>query len=112
MSDDHHDRLEQELLALGRTIVIQPPRDDLAALVLARIDGEDEAAPASGPAPASNPTGSRGRWFAGRRLGWAIAAATVLVLALIPPVRAAVVELLRVGGVMVRQEPPPRRCPR
>lgn len=110
MSDDHHDRLGQELLDLGRTIVIQPPRDDLAALVLARIDGE-KTAPASGTAPGSNPTGSQGRWFAGRRLGWAIAAATVLVLALIPPVRAAMFELLRVGGVVVRQEPAPSTLP-
>ena len=44
-------------------------------------------------------------------LGWAVAAAVVLVLALIPPVRAAVVELLRIGGIVVREEPPPSSPP-
>ena len=53
------------------------------------------------------PAGGRLRRPGRRRLGWAIAAAVVLVLALIPPVRAAVLELLRIGGVVVREEPRP-----
>ena len=46
-----------------------------------------------------------------RRLGWATAAVVVLVLALVPPVRAAVLELLRIGGVVVREVPAPPATP-
>jgi len=94
-----HLDLEDELVALGRTLVTDPPRDDLAGLVLARL-----AAPVS--AEPAEPIRHRAT-LPGRRLGWAIAAVVVLVLALIPPVRAAVVELLRIGGIVVREEPGP-----
>lgn len=103
--------LEQELLALGRSLVTEPPRDDLAALVLARVADDaavapDAAAVAPDAAAVVSPVRRRSR-----RLGWAVAAAVVLVLAVIPPVRAAVVELLRVGGIVVREEPPPSTPP-
>jgi hypothetical protein len=93
------DALERELVALGRALVVDPPPDDLAARVTARV---------SEPAP----TREAGQgWARGasrpRRLAWAAAAAVVLVVALVPPVRAAVLELLHLGGVTVRQEPAP-----
>ena len=100
MSEQDLQELERELLELGRSIVTAPPRDDLATAVLARIEGTGGARPSTRPA-----------WLRGRRLGWAVAAATVLLLALIPPVRAAVLELLRIGGVVVREEPPPSGAP-
>ena len=87
--------LEDELVALGRALVTDPPRDDLADLVLARL---------AAPAGASH---RRVRRPFGRRLGWAVAAAVALVLGLLPPVRAAVVELLHIGGIVVREEPRP-----
>ena len=88
--------LERELVGLGRLLVTDPPRDDLAASVLARVTAPATPAPAVG-APRS----------VRRRLGWALAAAVALALALVPPVRAAVLELLHLGGVVVRQEPRP-----
>lgn len=98
-----HDDLERELVALGRSLVVDPPRPDLADTVLARI-----AAPGAATHPSVRTSTRRPTR---RRLGWAIAAGTVLVLALIPPVRAAVVELLRIGGVVVREEPRPSAPP-
>src|SRR5262245_10339563 len=112
MSEQGFDVLERELAELGRSISIEPPRDDLVATVLARIgtDDPDEVglrlAETAGAGQAAAPSG-RPRWLRGRRLGWAVAAATVLVLALVPPVRAAVLELLHIGGVVVRQQPAP-----
>src|SRR5687767_14170247 len=94
--------LEDELVALGRTLVTDPPRDDLADLVLARLGPLADASPDEQPEPAG-PIGLpvvQAVRPARRRLGWAVAAAVVLVLALIPPVRAAVVELLRIGGIV------------
>src|SRR4051794_29381148 len=103
--------LEAQLVALGRTLVTDQPRSDLAALVLARltvpledpVGGSPEAVDRSPEAVDVSPvrSGRVGR----RRLGWAAAVAVVLALALIPPVRAAVVELLRIGSVVVREEP-------
>jgi hypothetical protein len=98
-----HDDLERELVALGRSLVVDPPRPDLAESVLARI---------ASPEPARRPFGAPStRRPRRRRLGWAIATGIVLVIALIPPVRAAVVELLRIGGVVVREEPRPSLPP-
>ena len=103
--------LERELVALGRALVVDPPRDDLADRVLARLatvpSRDEPGAVPSRDEPVAAATRPPGR----RRLGWAIAAAVVLVLALVPPVRAAVLELLRIGGVVVREEPPPRTQP-
>ncbi|MBC9823145.1 hypothetical protein [Terrabacter sp. MAHUQ-38] len=110
--------LEDELVALGRALVTDPPRDDLAALVLARLEPladartepAEPAEPAEPVAPVALPVTRQARPTP-RRLGWAIAAAVVLVLALIPPVRAAVLELLRIGGVVVREVPSPSSPP-
>lgn len=113
--------LEDELVALGRGLRTDPPRDHLVEDVLARLAvarqdafGHDSQVPrpptdtAAGEAAAVGSTDPAPRHHRmPRRLGWAVAAAVVLVLALIPPVRAAVVELLRIGGVVVREEPTP-----
>jgi hypothetical protein len=136
MPEPGFDILERELVELGRSITTAPPRDDLVDAVLARIgpvagmpevagmpdgagsadsvgsadeDAAEEGADSAGPGTAA--TSAPGRRFGGRRLGWAIAAAVVLLLALIPPVRAAVLELLRIGGVVVREAPAPRGLP-
>jgi hypothetical protein len=105
---DQLDALERELIALGHDLVPDPPRDGLVAAVLARIADEDPGPPLASrripglPRPERRPE---------RRLAWAIAAMVVAVVALVPPVRAAVVELLRIGGIIVREEPPPRPLP-
>src|SRR5690349_5931800 len=114
--------LGAELVALGRTLVTEPPRADLASLVLARlaavqspVQSPESAAepPSERPlhAVATAPTEARPTRVARRRLGWAAAAVVVLVLALVPPVRAAVLELLRIGGVVVREVPSPPATP-
>lgn len=90
--------LEDELLALGRSILTEAPRDDLADTVLARVTAP-EVGSAAPPRPPTR--------VLRRRVGWAVAATVALALALIPPVRAAVVELLRIGGIVVREEPAP-----
>ena len=93
------DPLEVELVALGRTLVVDPPALDLADRVLARIE-EDAAAPR------------------GRRCGAPVSAhpgagrssrpsPPLLVVVLVPPVRAAVLDLFRIGGVTVREVPSP-----
>jgi hypothetical protein len=105
---DHLD-LEAELVALGRALVTEPPGADLATLVLARLDSEPPPVPqldTLAPVPAARPAR-----VMTHRLGWAAAAAVVLVLALVPPVRAAVVELLRIGGIVVREVPTPTTTP-
>jgi hypothetical protein len=86
------DRLDAELRALGQTLVVAAPADDLVEQVLARL-----------PAAAERSAGWRTRR---RRIVAAIIALVILGLGLTPPVRAAVVEWLRIGGVLVRTEPP------
>ena len=117
------DPLEAELIALGRTLVVDPPAVDLAERVLARIaetDREDAGAPA---APTTSPVVvGRSRlsgWLPARLPAWlaslraprrralAAAIAALLVVVLVPPVRAAVLDLLRIGGVTVREVPSP-----
>ena len=99
--------LEDELVALGRALVTDPPRDDLAALVLTRLEPLRDRAELVEPVARVEPAAPRIARPTPRRLGWAVAAAVVLAVALIPPVRAAVLELLRIGGVVVREVPPP-----
>ncbi|HET7800589.1 MAG TPA: hypothetical protein VFL38_09220 [Humibacillus xanthopallidus] len=94
--------LEDELLALGRSILTEAPRDDLAGVVLARVTAREV-----GSAAASRSVTRVVR----RRVGWVVAATVALALVLIPPVRAAVVELLRIGGIVVREEPAPTTTP-
>ncbi|KRB44037.1 MULTISPECIES: hypothetical protein [unclassified Terrabacter] len=106
---DHLD-LEDELVALGRTLVTEPPGADLATLVLARLDAEPPPVPQR-EAVAPVPAAPRPTRVMTHRLGWAAAAVVVLVLALVPPVRAAVVELLRIGGIVVREVPTPAPTP-
>lgn len=103
--------LEDELVALGRALVTDPPRDDLAALVLTRLEPLRDRAELVEPVARVEPAAPRVARPTPRRLGWAVAAAVVLAVALIPPVRAAVLELLRIGGVVVREVPPPSTPP-
>lgn len=89
------DPLEVELLALGRTLVIDPPLPDVADRVLTRI--AQEAAP-------ERPV-RRHRLGGPRRRALVAAVVALLVVVLVPPVRAAVLDLFRIGGVTVREAP-------
>jgi hypothetical protein len=88
------DRLEDELRALGRTLLVDAPPDDVVERVLTRLPQQRRR---------------RGPWAwlraRRRRLVAVIIAAVLLGLGLTPPVRAAVVEWLRIGGVLIRTEP-------
>lgn len=95
-----HD-LEAELRALGRTVTVEPVPDDLADRVLARI-------PARRPHPVRRflrrtVLDARAR----RRLIAVIIAALIVGLLITPPVRAAVIEWLQVGGIVFRSAPAP-----
>src|ERR671915_2201427 len=90
------DQLEDELRQLGRTMVVAAPRDDLVERVLTRLP----ALPRRRRTPWA--------WLLARRrrLVAVIIAVVLLGLGLTPPVRAAVVEWLRIGGVLIRTGPP------
>jgi hypothetical protein len=90
------DQLEDELRALGQTLVVVAPREDLVERVLTRLP----AVPRRRRTPLA--------WLMARRrrLVAVIIAVVLLGLGLTPPVRAAVVEWLRIGGVLIRTEPP------
>ncbi|HEX6055602.1 MAG TPA: hypothetical protein VFY98_07315 [Intrasporangium sp.] len=106
---DQLDALERELIGLGHDLVPDPPPAGLAAAVLDRIADD---APVVAVAERRRPERRRsehGRPT--RRLAWAVAAMVVAVVALVPPVRAAVMELLHIGGVVVREEPGPPPLP-
>lgn len=111
------DPLEEELIALGRTLVVGPVSAHLAERVLARIaeeDGEDAATPAApgtSPVVASRLPAWRGGLRAPGRRALAAAVAALLVVLLVPPVRAAVLDFLRIGGVTVREVPSPSAAP-
>ena len=88
------DVLVAELRALGASMVVEPPAEDLVERVLARIPGERRR--------------TRTRWFRRarrRRLVAVIIALVIIGLGLTPPVRAAVVEWLRIGGVLIQTAP-------
>ena len=89
------DSLEEELRALGRTLVVDPPPDDLVERVLTRL-------------PLRRRRRTPWGWLMARRrrLVAVVIAVLILGLGLTPPVRAAVVEWLRIGGVLIRTEPP------
>lgn len=89
------DDLERALVDLGRALVTEPPPEDLVEQTLLRLGAEQGA----------RQTAERTR--VRRRLAGATAALAVLVVAAVPPVRAAVLDLLRIGAVVVRQEPAP-----
>jgi hypothetical protein len=82
------DRLTAELRALGRQLDV-PPARDVTATVRARL---------TSPAPRRRPL-----------LRYALVALIVLLSAIlaVPPARAAVLDFLRIGGVVVRSEPGP-----
>src|SRR5918992_277357 len=90
------DQLEDELRQLGRTMVVAAPRDDLVERVLTRLP----ALPRRRRTPWA--------WLVARRrrLVAVIIAVVLLGLGLTPPVRAAVVEWLRIGGVLIQTAPP------
>jgi hypothetical protein len=92
--------LEQELRELGRTLVVAPPPDDLAERVVVRVRTEG---------PRRGRLSTWWHWLTGsrRRLVAAIVAAVLIGLVLTPPVRAAVVEWLHIGGVLIKSAPPP-----
>ncbi len=90
--------LEHELWALGRTMIIEPPPDDLVELVLGRI---------STPAPRRSVRIRRWLTRSRRRLVALIIAVLIIGLALTPPVRAVVRQWLQLGGVVIRTAPPP-----
>jgi hypothetical protein len=89
------DSLEAELRALGRTLVVEPPADDLTERVLAAL-------------PTTRRRRSPWAWLRARRrrIVAVIIAAVIVGLGLTPPVRAAVVEWLRFGGILIRTAPP------
>src|SRR5918998_2682577 len=91
------DRLDAELRALGGAVVGAPPAEHLVEQVLARLPDE------AGPLRSRPRAGGRTRR---RRLVAVVIALVLLGLGLAPPVRAAVVEWLRIGGVLVRTQPP------
>jgi len=94
------DHLEDDLHALGRTLIIDPPADDLVERVLAGL-------------PASRPGRLRRAWLwltrSRRRLVAVIVAAVIIALCLTPPVRAVVLHWLRIGGVVIKTVPPAQR---
>jgi hypothetical protein len=81
----------------------------LVTAVLDRIADEDPILDIAKPRPPERRRSERRRPT--RRLAWVIAAMVVAVVALVPPVRAAVMELLHIGGIVVREEPGPRPQP-
>lgn len=93
------DRLEAALRTLGTQLdVPEPP--DLTAAVLDRLDEE----------PVSSPH----RWRPAHRIAAAVAAALLVLataMAVSPTVRAAVFDLLRIGGVEIHENQPPPVTP-
>ena len=94
------DHLEENLQALGRTLIVEPPPDDLVERVLAAL-------------PASRTGHLRRAWLwltrSRRRLVAMIVAAVIIALCLTPPVRAVVLHWLRIGGVVIKTVPPAQR---
>ena len=109
MTED--ETLEADLIHAGRTLRIEPVPDDLAAEVLSAVARSSEAGFTGTPSAAGARPRSPGwwRWLRSRRrrLVAAVIIAVLLVSALTPPVRAAVSQWLRIGGVMIRTGAPP-----
>ncbi|WP_353953248.1 hypothetical protein V6K52_07435 [Knoellia sp. S7-12] len=102
------DPLEAELIALGRTLVVDPPSTDFAERVLMRISETEDGYAVR---PISRLRSTLSTWLSRlsdpRRRAAAVAIASLLVVVLVPPVRAAVLDFFRIGGVTVREVPPP-----
>ena len=90
---DPSDLLERELLDLGRALEVDAPRTGLEDAVLALV---------TAPVPLRVPR---------RRRLLVAAVAALVALALVPPVRAAVVELLRIGGIELERTTTPSPVP-
>jgi hypothetical protein len=97
--------LEAELIQAGRSLQIDPVPDDLVNEVLTAIGS-------ARPAP-RRPSPAWWRWLRARRrrLVAAVIIAVLLVAALTPPVRAAVAEWLRIGGVLITTGARPQSTP-
>jgi hypothetical protein len=95
--------LEEQLRALGRSITIEPPADDLEERVLDRVLTLDRVV-TERPGPFTRAW----HWLvqSRRRLVAMIIAAVIIALGLTPPVRATVLEWLRIGGVVIKTAPP------
>lgn len=93
--------LAGELRALGGRLDV-PPAPDVTLAVRARLAGAPTPRPA-GPARAPGPLRRR----TGLRLALAVLLAVLTAVLAVPPVRAAVVDFFRIGGVSVRSEPGP-----
>ena len=105
--------LTGQLVALGRSLVVDPPPADLADRVLTRIATEQSQHNRRW-SPWARPWPLRLRRWLGRSRRRVVAvavAALVVALALTPPVRAAIGEWLRIGGVIFRSAPVPRESP-
>lgn len=102
------DPLEAELIVLGRTLVVDPPSTDFAERVLMRIAETDDGYAVH---PSSRLRSTLSTWLGSlrdpRRRAAAVAIASLLVVVLVPPVRAAVLDFFRIGGVTVREVPTP-----
>ncbi|MEI2777822.1 MAG: hypothetical protein V9G19_18030 [Tetrasphaera sp.] len=106
---DGDEELARELVALGRDLDVAPPAADLTDRVMAAVAGlaageriEVRRAETEGAATVSPARRHTGSWR--RRLA---VAAVIGGLALVPPVRAAVLEWIRVGGVTVDRSSSP-----
>lgn len=100
-----YEALEAELVRAGRALLVEAAPDDLAERVLSGIR--------SAPPRRIDRSPAWWRWLRARRrrLVAAVVAALILALTLTPPVRAAVIEWLRIGGVIVRTGSPPAVSP-
>jgi hypothetical protein len=97
--------VESELRAAGRELDV-PPARDLTAAVRQRLEGQ--AVPRRRmPALGTGALRRRPRW----RTALVAAAALLAVVIATPQGRAAIVHVLRFGGVELRQEPGPVRSP-
>jgi hypothetical protein len=89
MNETAPDDLQQRLTELGTMIITADPPDDLARRVLAR-----------------DPIGLHRSRTIRRRVAAAVAVALLIALAFTPPVRAAVSNLLQIGGVLIMPRQP------
>jgi hypothetical protein len=96
------DRLAEDLHALGRALVVEPPRPDLASTVLERL--ADEPVP-RGSALRRAAAGLAAGLSRGRRIVAAVVVALLLALVVVSPASARIAEWLGFGGVVVVQAP-------